>query len=279
MGRVDDYLDLVEDPSGEGLVLGDPADEALIALLVQVAFSDGVVDDRELSFMEKVLPGRDPEELREWIQLQGSTDLDLEALGEALPTLEERWAGLRFAARMAFKDGVLAEQERDLLARLSVALELPRNAHERVLGEMEGRVKVAVTAERLSQALASNQWKAVQHGSGELRSTLNALVPEGTVILGRIGLDNVEVLGFTDQGIVGRFREGEAFVPWEDVVTYSRAPDLGAAIRIHTESGRCWTLVDHRLNGLGPFFDKLFASPDQRPRGPGPKVLRVRGEE
>jgi hypothetical protein len=279
MGRVDEYLELMEDPSGEGLVLGDPADEALLALLVQVAFSDGVLDDRELSFMQKVLPGRDPDELREWIQLQGSADLDLELVAEALPTLEERWTGLRFAARMAFKDGVLADQERELLVRLATALELPRYALERVLGEMEGRVKVAVTAERLTKALDSNQWKAVQHGFGVMRSTLSALVPKGSTVVGRIGLDNIEVLGVTDKGVVGRFQEGEAFVPWDDIVTYSRVPMLGAAIRIHTESGRRLTLVDHRLNGLGPFFDKLFATQERRPRGPGPKVEMIQGEE
>jgi len=80
-----------------------------------------VVDDRELEFMSKVLPGRDPEEMREWIRQQGSTDLDLELVAEALPTQEERWTGLRFAARMAFKDGVLADQERELLARCGVS--------------------------------------------------------------------------------------------------------------------------------------------------------------
>jgi len=279
MGRVDDYLEWAEDPTAEGLVLGDPADEALIALLVQVAFSDGVVDDRELSFLNKVLPGRDPDQMREWIQMQGSTDLDLQLVAEALPTVEERWTGLRFAARMAFKDGVLAQQERDLLAHLATTLELPKNALQRVLDEMEGRVRVKVTTTRLEEALASNQWKAVQHGTGDMRSTLNALVPEGATVAGRIGLDNIEVLGLTDQGVVGRFREGEAFVPWDDIVTYSRVPTFGAAIRIHTESGRRWTLVDHRLNGLGAFFDKLFGTQEQRPRGPGPNVIQVRGEE
>ena len=121
MGRVDDYLDLVEDPSREGLVLGDPADEALLALLVQVAFSDGVLDDRELAFMQKVLPGRDPDEMREWIQLQGSAELNLDAVAEALPTQEERWTGLRFAARMAFKD----ESENRVRVEVKSAKPLP----------------------------------------------------------------------------------------------------------------------------------------------------------
>ena len=77
MPRVNDYLDLVDTPSRQGLTPGDPADDALIALLAHVAFTDGEVDEQELDFLEKVLPGRDREELLAWAETAGSVPLDL----------------------------------------------------------------------------------------------------------------------------------------------------------------------------------------------------------
>lgn len=277
MARATDLLALVDDPSRHGLMLGDPADDALIALLAHVAFADGKVDDRELTFLEKVLPGRDREALRKWATDAGKMHLDLSLVADALPDPEERWAGLRFAARMAFKDGVVAEPEAKLLTALVQALDLPPDALSRVLVEVKGQARGPIAAERLAEVLAAFPWRAVQHGSGELRSDLAAVVPKGATVVRRIGIEGIEVLAFTDRGLAGRFLEGNAFVPWSEIVTYNRVPTLAAAVQLVTESGRRWTLVDHRLNGLGALFDRLFGT--DRPARPArpPKIEHTRG--
>ena len=46
------------------------------------------------------------------------------AVARALPTAEERWKGLRFAARMAWKDGELQDEERSFLALPGVDYEI-----------------------------------------------------------------------------------------------------------------------------------------------------------
>jgi len=277
MARASDLLALVDDPSRQGLTVGDPADDALIALLAHVAFADGTVDDRELDFLQKVLPGRDREALRAWASEAGTMDLDLEIVAESLPETEERWACLRFAARMACKDGVIAEPEARLLERLVQAFELPEEAIARVIDEVRGLAGGTVPAKRLAEAVGSLSWRAVQHGTGVMRSDLRALVPRDAEVVHRIGLDNVEVLGFTTKGLVGRFLEGNAFLPWDDIVAYTRVPTLGASVQIVTEFGRRWTLVDHRLNGLGALFDRLYGKrKPSRPASP-PRIQQVKG--
>ncbi len=277
MARATDLLALVDDPSRKGLNLGDPADDALIALLAHVAFADGVVDDHELAFLEKVLPGRDREALRAWAAEAGTIPLDLDLVAEVVPDPEQRWACLRFAARMAAKDGVIADAERELLASLVEALALPSEALPRVLAELSGNARKGVSHDVLADAVRSFPWRAVQHGAGVMRSELGKLLPPGSQVLHRVGLDNVEVLGFTAEGVVARFLEGNAFIPWDDIVTYTRVPTLGASLQIVTESGRRWTLVDHRLNGLGALFDRLYGTPRPARPAAAPKIEQVRG--
>ena len=55
MARVDDFLNLVDDPSRRSLGAEDPSDRALLELMVHVAFSDGVVAPKEMDFLQKVL--------------------------------------------------------------------------------------------------------------------------------------------------------------------------------------------------------------------------------
>src|SRR5690606_11720049 len=45
-----------------------PADEALLAVLVHMAGADGEVDDDELAFVLRALPGRSPAAVRGWIR-------------------------------------------------------------------------------------------------------------------------------------------------------------------------------------------------------------------
>jgi hypothetical protein len=278
MPRIDDYLDLVADPEADALTPGHPADDALISLLAHVAFSDGLVDDAEVDFLLRLFPGRDPDELREWAATAGSGELDLDAVADALPTTEERWTGLRFAARMAWKDGVLTDEEMAFLSTLARRLALPDGALDRVIGETVARTRRAPDPTRVREILEGIKWRAVLSDERPLTGPLGAVVPDGAVGVGRIGLEQVEMLGFYDLGLAGRFREGMAFLEWADIVAYSRVPVLGASVILRTESGHAWTLVDRRLNGLTTFLDRLFDVDDDEPRDTQPPVIRqVRG--
>lgn len=280
MSRVREYLALVDDPR-QGLEPGHPADDALIGLLAHVAFADGTVDDRELDFLRRVLPGRDAEELRAWAKRAGATDLDLDRVAQVLPSVDDRWTCLRFATRMAFKDGVLDDPERAILESLADRLQLPAGALERVVSEMTRRVEGAVAPGDIQLALKGTPWKAAQHGTGDVHDDkLAALIPEGASVIGRVGLDDVEVLIVLDAGLVGRFREGPAFVPWDDVVGYTRVPTLDAAIDLLTESGQRFGFVDHRMVGLRAFLDRLFYPDEDHPtRATPPVIEQVRGDE
>lgn len=274
MARIDEYLDLVADPNAtDALVPGHPADDALIALLAAVAFSDGEVDDAELAFLLRLFPGRDPDELREWAIDAGTTPLNIEALGTALPTSEERWTGLRFAARMAWKDGVLAEEEMALLTELASGLGLADAALDRVIKETIGQSLRPPDTSRVRDCLGQVKWKAVLRDDRPCSGPLAKVVPKEASGIARIGLEQVETLGFYDKGLAGRFREGMAFLPWSDIVAYSRVPVLGASVVLRTESGHKWTLVDGRLTGLIAFLDRLFGVEDA-PRSTAPPVIR-----
>jgi uncharacterized membrane protein YebE (DUF533 family) len=116
MARVDDFLDLVDDPSRQTLASGHPADQALLALMVHVAFSDGVVQPNELAFLKKVLPERSDVELLAWVKQTADVPFNWVELNAALPSTEDHWKGLRFAARMAYKDGTIQVEEREFMS-------------------------------------------------------------------------------------------------------------------------------------------------------------------
>lgn len=273
MPTVDEYLDVVDSP--HALQIEDPEDEALLKLLILVAFSDGVVQEDELAFLHRLLPGQDPADLRRYAAsaVQGDPLADIASV---LDTVELHWKGLRFAARMAWKDGDLDEAERELLERLAATLRMPRGAVDQVLLEMAG-TPTEVDAERLVSTLKSMGWDAVQLASGELSSRdLVAVVPEGAHLVARIGLDAVEVMGLYREGLAGRFLEGAAFLRWSDIVTYTRVPVFGASVQLHTEDGGTWTLVDTRLRGLAGLLDRLYGVPRPAPPGEPPVIHPVR---
>jgi hypothetical protein len=265
MAHVDQFLGLAEGVKTDVIQRGNPADDALLCLLVQVAFSDGALDDEELEFLQKVLPGVEDEELREWVEAEAQKSIDFELLAKSLPTVDERWKCLRFAACMAWKDQVLADEERELLDALAVAFGLPSGAVERTLADTAPEKRV-LSERDILDALQSLNWSAVQLVSGEIVSPdLQELIPEEADFVARVGLDDVEVMAFYRQGLVARFRQGAAFVKWSELVTYSRSFGLGSSVELHTENGRTWTLVDSRLSGLCMLLERLFGEARKSP--------------
>ena len=78
-------------------------------------------------------PGLDDSELMMWAMEVSGEPFDAAALVAALPEPQERFDALRFAARMAWKDGDVAAEERRDLNALAHALKLPSGAVGRVL--------------------------------------------------------------------------------------------------------------------------------------------------
>jgi len=265
MTHVDQFLGLAEGIKGDTIERGNPSDDALLCLLVQVAFSDGVLDEEELDFLRKVLPGVADDELREWVEKEAQKSIDYDLLASSLPTVDERWKCLRFAACMAWKDQILADEERALLDNLAAAFKLPAGAVERTLADTEPARRV-LSEKDILEALQSLNWNAVQLVGGEIVSPdLQELIPSDADFVARVGLDDVEVMAFYQQGIVARFRQGAAFVKWAELVTYSRSFGLGSSVELHTENGRTWTLVDSRLSGLCMLLERLFGDGRKSP--------------
>lgn len=277
MSRVDDFLDLVDDPARQALTPGDPADDALLALMVHVAFSDGALDEAELDFLERVLPGRERDQLAAWVHQVGSQPLPMKAIARALPTDEQRWKGLRFAARMAWKDGEIQSEEYDLLVRLAHGLELGPDAVDQVLQGMLGQGGGDVDPTRLGEILDGVTWSAVQILDEPAGGPLARVAPSGAHPVRVVAVDEVAVAAFYPSGLAARFMEGVAFIAWSELVTYTRVATMGAAVQLHTEAGRTWTLVDARMRGLTLILDRLFGGAS-RQRAPGPQVVQVKGD-
>ncbi len=277
MPQVDDNLEL---KAGRSLIPGHPADDALLSLLASMACSDGRMDPRELDFLVKIrsdLGSRGAVEA--WARAH-TRPIDLQQLATVITTPDDQWKALRFVARMAWKDGELATEERRVLAALAAALQLPDGAVERVLREMSPDDGKRFTSERILRTLVDVHWDSVQLASGALVSDdLRAVTPAGAELVARVGLEKVEVLALCTDGLAARFREGAAFLSWSELVTYTRERGLGTALVLHTEDGRRFTLVDQRMSGLATLLDRLLDLDGKRRRGEAPRVDTLRQGE
>lgn len=265
--------------SGGGLVPGRAADDALLSLLASMACSDGTVHDKELDFLAAIRKDLPRAAVERWVK-EHKARIDLAELAARITTPDDRWKTLRYAARMAWKDGEIADNEQRFLKDLAEALTLPKMGVERVLREMQPDHGQRFTAERILRTLLDLHWDAVQLASGNLVSEdLLAVSPPRIEVVARVGLEKVEVMALATQGLVARFQEGPAFLSWADLVTYTRQRGLGEALRLHTEDGRAFTLVDQRLAGLALVLDRLLDETRSVPRdGHPPKIDTLRGD-
>ena len=256
-----------------------PGDRALLDLLGHVAAADGVLTDTELLFLHRVKPRSDSQAIKAWVRGLVERPMQVRALAKAIVRREDRLRALRFAIRMAWKDGDVGVEERQLLDDAAAAFDLPKGTVEALVTDMMGRTNNTIDSERLLTALVETTWRGAKSKGGELSSeALRSVVPEGSKPLARVMLsDRGESLAFFREGIAAMFQEGAGFLLWRDMVCYTRYPILGAAVEFVTEDGQSWHLVDARLAVVCNILDSTFDGDwDRAPRGAPPvvKVLR-----
>jgi hypothetical protein len=242
-----DYLRLLDD---------DATRDATMSLVAAVVASDGVVHEDELRLLTQLDPRRSYD--AGWVRVRAAEGFDADALSTTLSTDENRWRALLLAARVAWTDRHLATEEKALLVRLAVSFGLPEDAVEKVLGEMVGNARRAVTEADVRAATDGMPWEELEFTPGPARSAL-AQVATDESSLGVLRIEGVEIVVLFPSGFAAGFREGDAFVRWSDIAQYSRIPVFGAALRIDTTDDRTLTLVDVRARPIGAFLDRVFA--------------------
>ncbi|MCB9683810.1 MAG: TerB family tellurite resistance protein [Alphaproteobacteria bacterium] len=257
-----------------------PADDALAVLLASMACSDGTIHQSEVEFLRKVrrdLP--DDAAIEAWA-LSCSGPIDLQGLAAKMRSVDDRWKALRFAARMAWKDAHLADEEQAFLIRLAQALGLTPLAVDRVLREMSPDEGDRFTADRILKVVLEAHWDAVQLASGALCSEdLISVTPPRAEVVARVGLDKVEVMALCTEGLAARFQDGPQFIAWSELVTYTRSSHIGEALVLHTEDDRRFALVDQRLAGLAIVLDHLLDRHGKPRADNAPVVKMLRGDD
>ncbi len=274
MRRISAVVDLLDSHAGSHLKPGVPADDALLELLGHMAIRDDVFDEAEIDLLAGVLPGWNATALHAWLGRVASSTLDFQRIATALATDDQRWTALRWVGRMALADGHLDEEELVLLEELASTLELPGDAVRRVLGEERGRT-ATVSPEEIETALTLVTWDAVDFAQGDVESRdLRRVRPPNTTPVWRVGVDGAEVLGLYCEGLVARFLEGPAWISWDALVGTSRGAGLESSVRLHTDDGRIWSLVDARMGGLTRVVDRL-RGPQPTASGAMPVIERI----
>ena len=257
MARADEYIAMLDDPEAPAPAGVHASDEALLQILIQVACSDGVLQDQEQAFLLEILPGHDTVDLLNLVAKIAAEPMSLDAISRRLGSPAERAAALRFAARLAWSDEVLDDHEETLLRRMAGAMGLTdthlANALDRVLHQPVG----AVSAGAVAKAVEGGLRRAAVEPS-RLFDNLSAVVPSEAVAIARVLVDGREAIGLYDVGMAASFVEGDAFVAWNDIAYFTRVPMFGVAARIVTHADRTLTIGDRQLADIGQLLERVF---------------------
>ncbi|MBT3222952.1 MAG: hypothetical protein HN348_28070 [Proteobacteria bacterium] len=257
MARADEYLALLDDPDAPVPIPEHPADEGLLAILVHLACADGMVQEEEFELFEQIRPGMGAGEILAWVADVASTELDLQAVGSQLPTDEDRIAALRFAARLAWADNVLAFEEAKKLRQIARAFELHDDIIEDVMNEIVARPSSTVTGQEIQDAIDQTLKLDVARKSS-LFSELHQVVPPGATPIAGVLVDGKEQVGLYDTGLAAHFVEGPHYIGWDDIELYTRVRVFGASLRIITKDGQTLTVENKRLRGIGELLDRIY---------------------
>ncbi len=257
MPRVDDYLQLIDDPSRPALRPGDPADPVLQSLLVHLAFADGVVQGDEFALLQRVRPDLPPGELMEWATEVVAVPLSMPHVRSTCPDEAAAWSCLRFAARVVCLDGDLHAEELEHLRGMAHELGLPTEAASTVVRELVA-TGGAVSEDQVRASLRHMIWDVLVPSHDGLTSALAGVVPAGVQVVCSIALDGDEVAALYVEGLAGYFDSGPVFVPWADIATYTRVPVPGAAFHLVTVADRDLSMSDPRLRDVGALLDLIY---------------------
>jgi uncharacterized tellurite resistance protein B-like protein len=275
MSRIHQALSALRSHDGSAIRPGRPADDALLELLVHMASTDGVFDDEEMALLYGVVPGWSPTQFRALIGRIVAEPIDLQRMAAAWDSDDARWTALRFAARMACRDGRFDLEERSFLQDLADVLNMS-SALERVLREVAGPPAERLDPARLAAMVSSLNWGAAAFVPGPVASEdLKPVVPNDATPVVRVGVDHAEVMGIYAEGLVARFLEGVAFLPWAKIVGCTSGTTLESSVRLHTEDGRVWSLVDARMSGVAMLIDRLHRTDADAPTSAAPDIRRV----
>lgn len=259
MSRVIQYLGLIDDPSRPDLRPGHPADPVLYHLMVDLAYSDGVVQGDEFALLQRIRPELDPTELMSWAMDLAEEPFQEIVLAKLVEQGEDGMDVLRFAARMVCLDGDVAEEERDRLARIASVVGLDAGAPARAIDEVVA-TGGAVPVERVMDALRNMLWRQLVPERGDPESPeLSAAAPVGAEAVCIMTLEGVEKAALYEDGMLVEFADGAAFVRFSDIATYTRVPVPGAGFHVHMLDGTHHELGDVRMAELGGLLDYLYA--------------------
>ena len=264
MSRVNQTLALIDDPTLPPLDPGHPADAVLQHLLVDLAYSDGVVQGDEFALLQRVRPDLDPSELMSWAMETAETPFRDASLARLAAEGEDPMDLLRFAARMVCLDGDVADEEIKRLARISAALKLDPAAPQRAIDEIVatgGAVKPA----RVLDALRNMLWRVVRPRRGDPeRPELVAAAPAGAEAVCTLEVEGTEHAALYTDGLLALFADGARFVTFAQIAKYTRVPVPGAGFHLHEADGTHHEMADARMAELGALLDFLYAAGSPR---------------
>ena len=255
MSRADLYIRLLDSPRAPGPTGEHKSDDAIMQILVHMACADGIVQEEEFAFLERIKPNFDAQAILTWIAESAANPINLDQIAESLDSEEERRGALRFAMRLAYADRDLDSGEATLLSRLTLALAIPDNVASAILNDVFAKPNHN-RSQSVKSAVRNVDLPMV---SDALVSELQAVVPEHASPVASVVIDGEERVGLYDRGLVAHFLEGPAFLHWENITYYTRVPVFGAAVRVMTDDGKSWTIADRRLQEISSLLDRVYA--------------------
>ncbi|MCB9676773.1 MAG: TerB family tellurite resistance protein [Alphaproteobacteria bacterium] len=256
MSRVAEYLELVDEPERGALDGTHPHDEPLLALLVQMAYSDGIVQDDELALLSRIRPDLDVAGVMEWAAGVAERTFDPRVLAAAITSPADRWTTLRLATRMVCMDGDVADEEVGILRDLAEVFDLDDEAPDRAVAEVVAQGG-PIARERVSASLRNMMWDRVEPTRDEPEVELEGVAPEDATHVCTMKIEDEEVAALYFEGLLALFEGGPKFVRWDEIRTYTRVPVPGASFHLHTNRDHL-KMSDPRMRDVGRLLDYIY---------------------
>jgi hypothetical protein len=267
MSRVDEYLALIDDPSAPSLVQSHPDDEVLTRLLLHLALADGIVEADEMALLMRVRPDLSHDEIVAWAISSADETFDPNALAAIATSPDDALNALRFAARMVCLDGDIAADEVRSLEALASAMSLPAQTTSAVIDEIVARGG-EITRERVAESLRNMFWRDLIPVRDDVSPELSEAVPDGLQPVCVLTHEDRQVGVLLFEGLAAVFDQGIAWVPFDQMASYTRVPVHGAAFHLHLEDGRHLSMSEKEMRDIGGLFDYLCGRAEVAPMDP-----------